>query len=81
MASYRKAKLNDNSAFLQFNWKADVVESWIGMWKLLLLVLVESISIVVVFFFLSSKLNMLGYFTASQLLLFNGCSRSRKIAQ
>ena len=30
MASYRKAKLNDNSAFLQFNWKADVVESWIG---------------------------------------------------
>ena len=50
MASYRKAKLNDNSAFLQFNWKADVVESWIGMWKLLLLVLVESISVVVVFF-------------------------------
>ena len=34
MASYRKAKLNDNSAFLQFNWKADVVESWIGMYKL-----------------------------------------------
>lgn len=33
MASYRKAKLNDNSAFLQFNWKADVVESWIGMYK------------------------------------------------
>lgn len=30
MASYRKSKLNDNSAFLQFNWKADVVESWIG---------------------------------------------------
>lgn len=30
MASYRKTKLNDNSAFLQFNWKADVVESWIG---------------------------------------------------
>lgn len=33
MASYRKSKLNDNSAFLQFNWKADVVESWIGMFK------------------------------------------------
>lgn len=33
MASYRKSKLNDNSAFLQFNWKADVVESWIGMLK------------------------------------------------
>lgn len=33
MASYRKSKLNDNSAFLQFNWKADVVESWIGMYK------------------------------------------------
>ena len=30
MASYGKSKLNDNSAFLQFNWKADVVESWIG---------------------------------------------------
>lgn len=25
----RKAKLNDNNAFLQFKWKADVVESWI----------------------------------------------------
>lgn len=35
MASYRKSKLNDNSAFLQFNWKADVVESWIGMFMLL----------------------------------------------
>ena len=34
MASYRKSKLNDNSAFLQFNWKADVVESWIGKCKL-----------------------------------------------
>ena len=34
MASYRKSKLNDNSAFLQFNWKADVVESWIGKYKL-----------------------------------------------
>ena len=34
MASYRKSKLNDNSAFLQFNWKADVVESWIGKNKL-----------------------------------------------
>jgi len=33
MASYRKSKLNDNSAFLQFNWKADVVESWIGKYK------------------------------------------------
>ncbi|XP_065068119.1 spectrin alpha chain, non-erythrocytic 1-like [Rhopilema esculentum] len=28
-ADTRKNKLNDNSAFLQFNWKADVVESWI----------------------------------------------------
>ncbi|XP_022101019.1 spectrin alpha chain, non-erythrocytic 1-like isoform X4 [Acanthaster planci] len=26
----RKAKLDENSAFLQFIWKADVVESWIG---------------------------------------------------
>uniref|UniRef100_A0A670YZN1 Spectrin alpha chain, non-erythrocytic 1 n=1 Tax=Pseudonaja textilis TaxID=8673 RepID=A0A670YZN1_PSETE len=32
-ASQRKAKLDENSAFLQFNWKADVVESWIGNWK------------------------------------------------
>ena len=30
-AAMRKAKLDENSAFLQFNWKADVVESWIGM--------------------------------------------------
>uniref|UniRef100_A0A8D3D4X2 Spectrin alpha chain, non-erythrocytic 1 n=1 Tax=Scophthalmus maximus TaxID=52904 RepID=A0A8D3D4X2_SCOMX len=29
-AAQRKAKLDENSAFLQFNWKADVVESWIG---------------------------------------------------
>lgn len=29
-AARRKAKLDENSAFLQFNWKADVVESWIG---------------------------------------------------
>ncbi|KAI1882449.1 hypothetical protein AGOR_G00250870 [Albula goreensis] len=29
-ATQRKAKLDENSAFLQFNWKADVVESWIG---------------------------------------------------
>uniref|UniRef100_A0A674EFG1 Spectrin alpha, non-erythrocytic 1 n=1 Tax=Salmo trutta TaxID=8032 RepID=A0A674EFG1_SALTR len=29
-AAMRKAKLDENSAFLQFNWKADVVESWIG---------------------------------------------------
>lgn len=28
-AAQRKAKLDENSAFLQFNWKADVVESWI----------------------------------------------------
>eukprot|EP00794_Sanderia_malayensis_P015984 gene15984-17594_t len=28
-ANVRKTKLNDNSAFLQFKWKADVVESWI----------------------------------------------------
>lgn len=26
----RRQKLSDNSAFLQFNWKANVVESWIG---------------------------------------------------
>ena len=26
----RKAKLTDNSAFLQFIWKTDVVESWIS---------------------------------------------------
>lgn len=29
-AARRKAKLQDNSAYLQFMWKADVVESWIG---------------------------------------------------
>ena len=29
-AERRKAKLDDNSAFLQFIWKTDVVESWIG---------------------------------------------------
>ncbi|XP_066466623.1 spectrin alpha chain, non-erythrocytic 1 isoform X2 [Tiliqua scincoides] len=29
-AAQRKAKLDENSAFLQFNWKADVVKSWIG---------------------------------------------------
>ena len=29
-ASQRKAKLDENSAFLQFNWKANVVESWIS---------------------------------------------------
>ncbi|XP_033642968.1 spectrin alpha chain, non-erythrocytic 1-like isoform X3 [Asterias rubens] len=29
-AQRRKAKLDENSAFLQFIWKADVVESWIG---------------------------------------------------
>ncbi|KAG8512815.1 Spectrin alpha chain, non-erythrocytic 1, partial [Galemys pyrenaicus] len=29
-AAQRKAKLDENSAFLQFSWKADVVESWIG---------------------------------------------------
>jgi spectrin alpha len=29
-ADQRKAKLIDNSAFLQFIWKTDVVESWIG---------------------------------------------------
>lgn len=30
LASRRKAKLKDNSAYLQFMWKADVVESWIA---------------------------------------------------
>jgi spectrin alpha len=29
-AARRKARLVDNSAFLQFMWKTDVVESWIG---------------------------------------------------
>ncbi|XP_064458376.1 spectrin alpha chain-like isoform X2 [Ornithodoros turicata] len=29
-ASRRKTKLQDNSAYLQFMWKADVVESWIA---------------------------------------------------
>ena len=29
-AELRRAKLTDNSAFLQFMWKSDVVESWIG---------------------------------------------------
>ena len=29
-ANNRKARLDDNSAFLQFIWKTDVVESWIG---------------------------------------------------
>lgn len=30
LAARRKIRLNDNSAYLQFMWKADVVESWIG---------------------------------------------------
>lgn len=30
LAARRKAKLVDNSAYLQFMWKADVVESWIA---------------------------------------------------
>lgn len=30
LANRRKAKLKDNSAYLQFMWKADVVESWIA---------------------------------------------------
>lgn len=30
LAGRRKAKLKDNSAYLQFMWKADVVESWIA---------------------------------------------------
>ena len=29
-ANRRKARLIDNSAFVQFIWKTDVVESWIG---------------------------------------------------
>lgn len=32
-ASRRKMGLIDNSAFLQFIWKTDVVESWIGTFK------------------------------------------------
>lgn len=30
LAGRRKARLVDNSAYLQFMWKADVVESWIA---------------------------------------------------
>lgn len=30
LAAKRKARLMDNSAYLQFMWKADVVESWIA---------------------------------------------------
>jgi hypothetical protein len=30
LAARRKARLMDNSAYLQFMWKADVVESWIA---------------------------------------------------
>ena len=29
-AEQRRAKLTDHSAFLQFMWKCDVVDSWIG---------------------------------------------------
>lgn len=29
-AHTRKLRLNDSAAFLQFNWKADVIESWIS---------------------------------------------------
>lgn len=32
-ASRRKERLQENAALLQFMWKADVVESWIGMFK------------------------------------------------
>ena len=30
LANVRKSNLLDNSAYLQFMWKADVVESWIA---------------------------------------------------
>ena len=30
LANVRKQNLHDNSAYLQFMWKADVVESWIA---------------------------------------------------
>ena len=36
-ADKRRHKLMDNSAFLQFNWKANVVESWIGKDDMILL--------------------------------------------
>lgn len=36
-ATRRKSKLKDNSAYLQFMWKADVVESWIGRFLLFFL--------------------------------------------
>jgi spectrin alpha len=32
-ASRRRGELTDNSAFLQFMWKTDVVDSWIGEQK------------------------------------------------
>jgi spectrin alpha len=32
-ASRRKERLQENAALLQFMWKADVVESWIGKLK------------------------------------------------
>lgn len=30
----RKKRLNDASEYLQFTWKADLVDSWISMWSL-----------------------------------------------
>lgn len=38
-ATRRKARLVDNSAFLQFMWKTDVVESWIGKSSFVLVVM------------------------------------------
>jgi len=33
-ASRRKERLQENAALLQFMWKADVVESWIGKFEI-----------------------------------------------
>ena len=35
-AEYRRTGLADNSAFLQFMWKTDVVDSWTGEWAVCL---------------------------------------------
>lgn len=34
-ASRRKERLKENAALLQFMWKADVVESWIGKFRMI----------------------------------------------
>lgn len=49
-ATRRKSKLKDNSAYLQFMWKADVVESWIGTFCSCLIYLEKIIFMFSVFF-------------------------------